>query len=94
MECNCEIESKEFIISEIINEENILSSYNFTNNSSSLNIFTMKCIYTLFSEEGLKTNIGHYVMIIIVLIFMVISILQKLYLLLLDILILNPLHQE
>ena len=75
VKCNCEIKSKELIISEVINEENILSSYNFTNNSSSLNIFTMKCIYTLFSEEGLKSNIGNYVMAINLCIFIVISIL-------------------
>ena len=73
--CNCEVKSKEFIISEVINEENLLSSYNFTNNSSSLNIFTMKCIYTLFSKEGLKSNIGNYVMVVNLIIFIVIGIL-------------------
>ena len=75
VKCDCQLKSKEFIISEVVNEENILSSYNFTNNSSSLNIFTMKCIYTLFSEEGLKNNIGNYVMIVNIFIFIILSIL-------------------
>ena len=75
VKCDCTIKSKEFIISEVINEEDILSSYNFTNNSSSLNTFTMKCIYTLFSEEGLKKNIGNYVMIVNIFIFIILSIL-------------------
>ena len=75
VKCNCELKSKEFIISEVINEKNLLSSYNFTNNSSSLNIFTMKCIYTLFSGEGLKDNIGNYVMVVNIFIFIIISIL-------------------
>jgi hypothetical protein len=73
--CICGIKSKEFIISEVINEKNILSSYNFTNNSSSSNIFTMKCFYTLFSEEGLKENIGNYVMVVNIFIFIILAIL-------------------
>jgi len=75
VECNCNVSTKEFIISEILKDENILSLYNFKNKSSSLNIYTMKCIYTLFSEEGLKSNIGNYIMIIITIIFIVLIIL-------------------
>ena len=75
VECNCNVTTKEFIISEILKDENILSSYNFINKSSSLNVFTMKCIYTLFSEEGLKSNIGNYIMIFITIIFIILIIL-------------------
>ena len=35
----------------------------------------MKCIYTLFSEEGLKNNIGNYVMVVNIFIFIILSIL-------------------
>ena len=75
VECNCNITTKEFIISEVLKDENILSTYNFINKSPSLNVFTMKCIYTLFSEEGLKSNIGNYIMILITIIFLILIIL-------------------
>ena len=75
VECNCNVTSTEFIISEILKDENILSKYSFENKSSSMNIYTMKCIYTLFSEEGLKTNIGNYIMTIIIISFIILIIL-------------------
>jgi hypothetical protein len=75
VECNCNVTNKEFIISEILKDENILSSYNFIDKSSSLNVYTMKCIYTLFTEEGLKSNIGNYIMILITIIFIILIIL-------------------
>jgi hypothetical protein len=75
VECNCNVTNKEFIISEILKDENILSSHNFIDKSSSLNIYTMKCIYTLFTEEGLKSNIGNYIMILITIIFIILIIL-------------------
>jgi surface protein len=75
VECNCNATNKEFIISEILKDENILSSYNFIDKSPSLNVYTMKCIYTLFTEEGLKSNIGNYIMILITIIFIILIIL-------------------
>jgi len=75
VKCDCQIKSKEYTLPEIINEENILSSYDFNKNGSSLNIFTMKCVYTLFSKEGLSKNIGNYIMCVIVIIFIILLIL-------------------
>ena len=75
VECNCNASTKDFIISEILKDENILSSHNFINKNPSLNIYTMKCVYTLFTEEGLKSNIGNYIMILITIIFIILIIL-------------------
>ena len=61
--CECETKPKIGLISEIIQDKNILSNnFNNTNNSTS-NIVTMKCIDTLFSKEGLLTNIGNYLLL-------------------------------
>ena len=75
VECNCEIKSKEYTLPDINNEENILSPYDFKNNGSSLNIFTIKCVYTLFSKDGLSKNIGNYIMLVIVACFIILLIL-------------------
>ena len=75
VKCNCEIKTKEYTLPDIINEENILSSYDFKSNSSSLNVFTMKCVYTLFSKDGLSKNIGNYIMLVIVITFIILLIL-------------------
>ena len=73
--CDCSIKNKEYIISEIINDENILSSYEFKNENSFSNIVTMKCVYSLFTKEGLSTNSGNYILIIIIIIFSLLCIL-------------------
>ena len=74
--CDCEIKTKIYLISEIIDNQNKLSSSNFTSNDgSSSNIVTMKCVYTLFTKEGLKSNIGSYILMLIITIFIVSSIL-------------------
>ena len=71
--CDCNIKSNNLIISEIMNEENILAKYNFTYQSSFSNIKTMKCVYQVFTKEGLAKNIGNYIFLIIILIFLVIG---------------------
>ena len=53
--CECRIRTKKLVISELINNTDILS-YNFTNKDQSSNMLTMKCYYTLFSKTGL-TNL-------------------------------------
>ena len=74
--CDCEIKTKINLISEIIDDKNILSANNFTSNDdSSSNVITMKCIYTLFTKKGLKNNIGSYILILNIAIFLVSSIL-------------------
>ena len=61
--CECETKPKIGLISEIILDDNILSNkFNNTNNYTS-NIILMKCIDTLFSKEGLLTNIGSYLLL-------------------------------
>ena len=65
--CKCEIKSKELKLSEIFDEENILSN-NFTfEKESKSNIMTMKCANTLFTKVGLLTNIANYVLLFFIL---------------------------
>ena len=59
----CECEIKINIISDILNDKNILSNdFNSTENSN-LNIGTLKCVSLLFSKIGLLNNIGSYILI-------------------------------
>ena len=44
---NCEVKSKEFVISDIIGDKNLLSN-NFTYDNSSLTMMSMKCILLFF----------------------------------------------
>ena len=73
--CGCDINSKEIMISKIIDEENILSTHDFNNQSSFSNIKTMKCVYTVFSKEGLSKNIGNYILLFIIIAFAILGIL-------------------
>ena len=72
--CECGIKNKEFVISELINQTDILS-HNFTSKEKSSNMITMKCYYTLFTKDGLSKNIGSYILLIIILSFIVLGIL-------------------
>ena len=72
--CECGIKSKELVISELINQSNNLY-HNFTRKEESLNMITMKCYYTLFTKEGLATNIGSYILIFITIFFSISAIL-------------------
>ena len=72
--CDCETKSKICLISDIIDDDTILSS-NFSNaDSSSSSITTMKCIDTLFSKEGLLTNIGSYILLFTIIFFCIAAI--------------------
>ena len=73
--CKCGIKTQELVISEIDNDNNLLSN-NFTDKtSSSSNIVTMKCVYTLFTKEGLSKNIGSYILLFIIILFIILGIL-------------------
>ena len=72
--CECNIKSKQLVISELINQTDILS-YNFISKSGSFNMITMKCYYTLFTKEGLYKNIGSYILIFTILLIIISSIL-------------------
>ena len=56
--CNCEVKSKIYSISEIINnKEEISQSFNIsTSSNSGSNLSLMKCVDTLFSKYGLLKN--------------------------------------
>ena len=73
--CDCEVKTKINYISEIIDDKNILSNNFTSSDSGSSNIITMKCVYTLFTKEGLKSNIGSYILIFIIVLFSISSIL-------------------
>ena len=71
--CKCDIKSTELKLSQIFDEENILSN-NFTfDEYSKSNLITMKCASKLFTKNGLLTNIANYILIIF-------TILKKYYL--------------
>jgi len=72
--CECEVRSKEFVISEIINDDNLLLN-NFTLDNTTTNFITMKCIYTLFTKDGLRKNIANYIIGSIFILFIIMAIL-------------------
>ena len=71
--CICNINNKIELISEIINNSNILSNNSRTNygkySYSSIN--AIKCFKTLFSKNGLKNNISSYIMIFFIIQFII-----------------------
>ena len=72
--CDCHTKSKIYLISDIIDDNSILSG-NFSNtDKSSSSINTMKCIDALFSKEGLLTNIGSYILLFTIVLFTISSI--------------------
>ena len=72
--CECGIKTKEFVISELINQTDALS-HNFKSKKGSSNMVTMKCYYTLFTKDGLSRNIGSYILMIIIFLFIVLGVL-------------------
>ena len=68
--CECGIKSKQLVISEFINKTDILS-YNFINKKETSNMITMKCYYTLFTKNGLIKNIGSYILLFTILLFLI-----------------------
>ena len=73
--CECEAKSKEFVISELISDKNLLSNNFVIDNSTNTNLITMKCIYTLFTKEGMIDNIASYILASILLLFIILAIL-------------------
>ena len=68
--CMCEIKSKIYSISEIIqNKETISNNFNIASDSTSSSVSTMKCFNTLFSKYGLLKNLGNYILLIITILF-------------------------
>ena len=67
--CDCKIKPKQINISEIENKTDLLS-YNFSEQDLPNTLSSMKCLNTLFSKNGILYNIGSYILIFIVFIFM------------------------
>ena len=76
VECQCFIKIKFPLISEIeINKDNLLD--NFINIKNSTNINVIKCYHQLFDLEGLKNNLGNYIIGSIIILVFILSILFK-----------------
>ena len=72
--CICEIKNKSpLTLEDIIKKDKLLN--NFININSISNLDIMKCYKVLFSKSGLIKNIGSYILLLIILIFLVSSIL-------------------
>ena len=69
--CECGIKYQEFILSEIEKQTDLLSNNLTTDDNGNLNIGTMKCYETLFSKDGLLTNIGSYILLFIIIVHMI-----------------------
>ena len=70
--CMCEIKTKIYSISEIIqNKEEISNNFNIASDPTSSSVNTMKCFNTLFSKYGLLKNLGNYILVIITISFIV-----------------------
>jgi hypothetical protein len=69
--CECGIKYQEFILSEIEKQTDLLSNNLTTDDNSNSNLVTMKCYETLFSKEGLLTNIGSYILLFIIITHMI-----------------------
>ena len=62
--CECGIRYKEFILFEIDKKNDLLAN-KFTIDNSASNVGAMKCIELLFSKDGLLTNIGNYIIFLL-----------------------------
>ena len=75
--CMCEIKSKIYTISEILESKELISKEFNTNEDSSSSVTSlniMKCFGTLFTKYGLLKNIGNYVLLLIIVGFVISSI--------------------
>jgi len=72
--CECEIKTEQLTFSEIDNQTDLFY-YNFSNKNISSNMVTMKCVYTLFTKDGIASNIASYIFIFFSVIFVISGIL-------------------
>ena len=75
--CMCEIKSKIYSISEILDsKETVSKDFNVDNTttSSSSSLSLMKCYNALFSKYGLLTNMGNYILLLMIICFSISSI--------------------
>ena len=69
--CECGIRYKEFLLSELDNDTTNLLQNNLTLDNTTSNMGSMKCYQTLFTKEGLLTNIGSYILLFIIILHLV-----------------------
>jgi len=70
VDCQCKVKNTLTLFSKInIDQDRLLN--NFLNLRASANLAILKCFKILFSEEGLKNNIGSYIILSIILIHIV-----------------------
>ena len=69
--CECGIKYQEFILSEIEKQTDLLSNNLTMEDNSNLNLDIMKCYETLFSKDGILTNIGSYILLFIIIVHMI-----------------------
>ena len=62
--CECGIRYEEFLLSKVDNQTDLLAN-NMTTDNSTSTAGTMKCYDLLFSKDGLLTNIGSYILLLI-----------------------------
>ena len=77
-QCDCEIKEELSLISEIINNKEKLIN-NFPDIKNATNLKILKCYKELFRKEGLKSNIGCYILVFIIfviIIFLIIFIIK------------------
>ena len=65
--CNCQIKNEQINVTNISNQSNILS-YDFGETDSYSN--SMKCYKTLFTKEGLISNVGSYILLFTIFLFL------------------------
>jgi len=74
--CECQVKTKMNFFSNInIDEDKLLN--NIIDFKKNTNIYTMKCYKLVFSKEGLKNNIGNYIIFSIILINIILAILFR-----------------
>ncbi len=61
--CECKIKISDLEKSGLLDDTDPLK-YNFKENDLSSNMISMKCAYTLFSEEGMILNIANYIFVL------------------------------
>ena len=73
VECECKIKISDINLSEI-NSTNAFY-YNFSKSDLSTNMVSMKCVYTLFTKDGIYKNIANYILILFIIFFLMSAIL-------------------
>ena len=68
--CECKIKINNLDISNYMDDLNLLY-YNFTSNDLSSNMISMKCVYILFSKEGISKNIASYIFLFFTIVFVI-----------------------